>query len=70
MFPEYRDQITQLKTSDPHFLRLFEQHNALDQQVSNMEARITPATHETIENLKKEKLQIKDQIYAILKRSA
>ena len=27
MFPEYRDLITQLKTSDRHFLQLFNRHN-------------------------------------------
>ncbi len=67
MFPEFRDRITQLKTTDHHFMRLFDQHNALDQKVKNMEASITPATHEEIETLKKEKLLLKDQLYAILK---
>ncbi|MCP5261239.1 MAG: YdcH family protein [Rhodoferax sp.] len=67
MFPEFRDKITELKTTDHHFLRLFDQHNAMDQKIKNMEAGITPGTHEEIERLKKEKLAIKDQLYAILK---
>lgn len=69
MFPEYRDLITQLKSTDSNFMRLFEQHNALDQKIKNMEASITPATHEEIETLKKEKLLLKDQVYAILKKA-
>ncbi|MEO8543310.1 MAG: YdcH family protein [Burkholderiaceae bacterium] len=69
MFPEFRDRITQLKTTDTHFMRLFEQHNALDQKVKNMEANITPSTHDEIETLKKEKLLLKDQLYAILKNA-
>jgi uncharacterized protein len=69
MFPEYRDLITQLKTSDHHFGRLFEQHNALDQKIKNMEARIQAASHETIEALKKEKLLLKDQLYGILRKA-
>ena len=69
MFPEYRTLITTLKQSDQHFTRLFDQHNALDQKVKNMEASITPATHEEIEKLKKEKLALKDQLYAILKNA-
>ncbi len=32
MFPEYRDLISKLKTTDHHFNRLFEQHNAVDQR--------------------------------------
>jgi uncharacterized protein YdcH (DUF465 family) len=69
MFPEYRDLITQLKTSDNHFTRLFDEHNAVDQQILNMESRIEPATPDEIEVLKKEKLQLKDQLYAILKKA-
>lgn len=69
MFPEFRDKITELKTTDHHFTRLFDQHNALDQEIRNMEASITPATHDAIEKRKKEKLAIKDQLYAILKKA-
>ena len=70
MFPEYRELITQLKTTDRHFLNLFEKHNELDQKIKNMEASISPGTHDEIETLKKEKLQIKDQLYTILKKAA
>ncbi len=70
MFPEFRDLITRLKTTDRHFLRLFDQHNELDQKIKNMEASISPGTHDEIETLKKEKLQIKDQLYTILKKAA
>ena len=67
MFPEFRDLISQLKTEDSRFSRLFDKHNELDQQIKNMEAHITPATPLEIENLKKEKLQLKDELYVILK---
>lgn len=70
MFPEYRDLITQLKTTDSHFLRLFDQHNELDQKIKNMEAAISSASHEEIERLKKEKLSLKDQLYSVLKKAA
>jgi uncharacterized protein YdcH (DUF465 family) len=68
MFPEYRDLITQLKNSDHHFTRLFDKHNDLDQKIKNMEDHISPGTQEEIETLKKEKLLLKDQLYAILKK--
>jgi uncharacterized protein len=70
MFPEYRDLITKLKTTDHHFTRLFDRHNALDQKIKNMESHITPGTHEEIEVMKKEKLMLKDQLYAILKKES
>ena len=70
MFPEYRDLITELKSSDTHFLRLFDKHNELDQRIKNMENHIEHATHEEIEILKKEKLLLKDQFYAVLRKAS
>lgn len=70
MFPEFRDLITQLKQTDTHFARLFDKHNELDQRIKNMEANIELATHEEVETLKKEKLHLKDQLYAILKQQS
>ena len=70
MFPEYRDLITKLKTTDHHFTRLFDKHNELDQKIKNMEAHIVPGSHEEIETLKKEKLLLKDELYAILKKAS
>lgn len=69
MFPEYRDLITELKTSDKHFLHLFDKHNGLDQRIKNMEAHIEPSTQEEIEVLKKKKLMLKDQLYGILQKA-
>lgn len=69
MFPEYRELISRLKTSDHHFAQIFDKHNALDQKIKNMESRIEPGTHEEIEALKKEKLHLKDQLYAILRKA-
>ncbi|MBE2262159.1 MAG: YdcH family protein [Burkholderiaceae bacterium] len=70
MFPEYRDLITQLKSSDNHFIRLFDRHNELDQKIKNMESHIEPGSQEEIETLKKEKLLLKDQLYAILRKAS
>lgn len=70
MFPEYRDLISRLKGHDHHFTRLFDKHNELDQQIRNKEAHIEPGTQLEIEQLKKEKLALKDQIYAHLRQAA
>lgn len=70
MFPEYRDLISKLKTTDHHFQHLFDKHNDLDQRIKNMESHILPGTHEEIETLKKEKLHLKDQLYVILRKAS
>jgi uncharacterized protein len=70
MFPEYRDLITQLKGHDHHFTRLFDKHNALDQTIKNMEAGIEAGSQFQIEQLKKEKLLLKDELYEILRKAS
>lgn len=66
MLHEYRDEIAHLKTNDNHFAKIFEEHNVLDQKIKNMEQGIEIATGVTIDELKKEKLKLKDEIYAMI----
>ncbi len=61
MLHEYRDVITTLKAQDAHFAKMFEKHNALDNQLENSAEHLTDLEAEKI---KKEKLALKDKIYA------
>ena len=63
MFPEFRDLISKLKTEDAHFARLFDKHNELDQRIKNIESNIELGTPTEVEDLKKEKLHLKDELY-------
>ena len=68
MFHEYRDLISELKTSDRYFQNLFEKHNTLDQKIKNMEAHLETGTPDEIEVMKKKKLAIKDELYTLLQK--
>ena len=70
MFPEYRELISQLKGKDYHFSRLFDEHNALDHQIANLEAKLLPGGEAQVDKLKKAKLQLKDQLHQILQKAA
>jgi uncharacterized protein YdcH (DUF465 family) len=72
MFPEYRDLITRLKTegTNTRFLSLFEKHNQLDHQITSLEKHNASGIHADIETLKKEKLRVKDELYALLRQEA
>jgi uncharacterized protein YdcH (DUF465 family) len=68
--PEYRDEIHALKTSDAHFARLFDEYHDITKQVELMEAEVTPASTQAEESLKLKRVQLKDQMYAMIKEQS
>ncbi|MFV0574434.1 MAG: DUF465 domain-containing protein [Vibrio sp.] len=64
MFPEYRELISQLKTENHRFQSLFDKHNDLDHEITKLEQGV--GSDLEISQLKKEKLQIKDELLKIL----
>jgi len=66
MLHEYRDEIHELKQKDAHFAKIFEKHNELDDQVTKAENGDIPMTDIELENLKKEKLLLKDEAYKMI----
>ena len=70
MFPEYRDLVDTLRKENPHFAKLFEDHDELDRSIAQLE--LDPLNHiqEDIEMLKRKKLKMKDELYLILQKTA
>ena len=69
MLHEYRDIITHMKENEAanaHFLRIFNKHNELDDQITKAEKFEIVLSDIELEKLKKEKLLLKDEAYAIL----
>lgn len=69
MFPEYRDLIVQLREENPHFARLFEEHNELDKKIVQLELDPVNHVNNDIEVIKRKKLKLKDEIYRLLKNA-
>lgn len=66
MLHEYREEISKLKVENAHFAKIFEKHNELDTQIDNVEAGREHMEHLELEKLKKEKLRLKDEAYAMI----
>jgi len=66
MLHEYKEEIHELKMSNAHFSKIFEKHNDLDKKVEHAERGDTPLTDTELENLKKEKLLLKDEAYKMI----
>lgn len=65
-FPEYKERIRDLKMQDEHFARLFDQYHELDDHVRHIEEGIENTDDMYLEELKKKRLNCKDQLYAML----
>ena len=66
MLHEYKEEIHTLKQENAHFAKVFEQHNALDNQIEHADNGDTPMTDIELETLKKEKLLLKDEAYKMI----
>lgn len=65
-FPEHAERIHALKTSNEHFRRLFDEYHVLDREVRRMEEDIEPTSDETLEDKKRQRVRLKDELYAML----
>ena len=62
-FPRYHDAIHALKVGDPHFATQFARYHDLDQEVHRIETGVENTSDAYLEERKKERLKLKDQLY-------
>ena len=66
-FPEYNDAIHVLKTGNHHFARLFDAYHRLNKDIRRIEENDEPVTDEALEDMKKLRLKLKDELHAMLR---
>jgi|APLak6261659701_1056019.scaffolds.fasta_scaffold33920_2 uncharacterized protein YdcH (DUF465 family) len=64
--PEHREKIHSLKMENSHFAKLFEAYHVVTKDVERLEAEGMPVSDVTLENQKKERALLKDQLYAMI----
>jgi uncharacterized protein len=69
MFPEFKDLIPKLREDNPHFAKMFEEHEQLDREVNLLEQDPINQIRNDIELLKRQKLKLKDQMYLLLQQA-
>ena len=65
--PEYRELIHELKASNQHFARLFDQYHDIDHEIYRIEQGVETPSDDYTEVLKKQRLKLKDELLAILR---
>ena len=69
MFPEFKDVIATVRENNPHFAKIFEEHEELDKEINLLEQNPVNKINDDIEILKRKKLRMKDEMYKLLKLS-
>jgi hypothetical protein len=66
-FPEHHDLIDKLMKDDIHFKKLADEYNKLDKDIRTIEMNGAPIEDLTFEQMKKRRIQLKDEVYVILR---
>lgn len=64
--PEFTAEIEKLRKENTHFEKLYTKLEKLDNEIHRHEADIEPISDEHMEDLKKDRLKIKDEMHNML----
>jgi len=67
-FPEFAAKMSDLKTSDAHFVKLAEEYHELNRAVHRAETNVEPVEELAEVEMRKKRALLKDQIYALLSK--
>ncbi len=65
-FPELTTKIHELKTTDAHFRFLADSYHELNRAIHRAETNVEPVDPTAEENMRKKRVRLKDEIYAML----
>ena len=65
-FPAQIEKITALKVSNAHFAKLADHYHTTNREIHRIESEVQPAADDALEALKKQRLQLKDEIALLL----
>ena len=67
-FPQFKDKIHTLKSTNAHFAKCFEQYDTLNHAIARFEGGVGAISDEALEIEKKKRLKLKDEIYQMLNK--
>ena len=68
-FPQDAEILHKLKLSDTHFEKLSESYHELNREIHRIESGVEPASDQWLEDLKKQRLVLVDQVSAIVDKA-
>lgn len=70
LFPDQADAIHNLKENNAHFSKIADEYHQLNREIHRAETDIEPLSDEHLEELKKKRLALSDEIQKILSEAA
>ena len=67
--PEHKETIHNLKMTDNHFARLFDEYHEIDHEIHRIETGIENPSDDYTEEKKKQRLHLKDQLLTMIKEA-
>lgn len=67
--PEHRETIHNLKMTDTHFARLFEEYHEVDHEIHRIETGQETTSDEYVVEKKKQRLNLKDNLLKMIKEA-
>ncbi len=67
--PEHKDAIHNLKMTNQHFARLFDEYHKVDHEVHRIETGIENTSDEYLDERKKVRLYLKDELFRMIREA-
>lgn len=68
-FPQYSDLLHHLKMTDAHFQRIAERYHDVNREIHRIEAEIEAASDARLEDLKKQRLTMLDEVAVMISKA-
>lgn len=65
-FPEHVEKMSEMKGSNAHFAKLFDQYHEVNRAIHRAETDIEPTGDFHMEDMRKTRMRLKDEIYGML----
>lgn len=65
-FPEHADTMHQLKQDNAHFAKLFDSYHDVNRAIHRAETNVEPTDDAHMETMRKQRMELKDEIYGML----
>jgi hypothetical protein len=67
-FPEFKELTKRLYESDANFKKMYVEYHELDNEILQIEQNVEAVSDSYAEDLKKKRVHLKDEIYAVLRQ--